>query len=49
VGGLVASQALTLYTTPVVYLLLDRLRLWVMGQKRDTFRADHSPLPSTSE
>ncbi|WP_406238595.1 efflux RND transporter permease subunit [Acetobacter orientalis] len=27
VGGLVVSQALTLYTTPVVYLLLDNLRL----------------------
>jgi multidrug efflux pump len=49
VGGLVASQALTLYTTPVVYLLLDRLRLWVMGKKRDTFHADIDPLPSTSE
>jgi multidrug efflux pump len=29
VGGLVVSQLLTLYTTPVVYLYLDRLRLWV--------------------
>jgi len=28
VGGLIVSQALTLYTTPVVYLYLDRLRLW---------------------
>src|SRR5439155_1177419 len=28
VGGLVVSQLLTLYTTPVVYLYLDRLRLW---------------------
>src|SRR5205085_8679388 len=28
VGGLVVSQMLTLYTTPVVYLYLDRLRLW---------------------
>jgi multidrug efflux pump len=27
VGGLIFSQALTLYTTPVVYLLLDRMRL----------------------
>jgi len=28
VGGLIFSQALTLYTTPVVYLYLDRFRLW---------------------
>ncbi len=28
VGGLIVSQLLTLYTTPVVYLYLDRLRLW---------------------
>jgi len=30
VGGLFISQILTLYTTPVVYIYLDRLRLWVM-------------------
>ena len=29
VGGLLVSQALTLYTTPVVYLYFDRFRLWV--------------------
>ena len=27
-GGLIVSQMLTLYTTPVIYLYLDRLRLW---------------------
>src|SRR5438067_8687451 len=33
VGGLIVSQVLTLYTTPVVYLYLDRFRLWC-GQLR---------------
>jgi multidrug efflux pump len=27
-GGLILSQVLTLYTTPVIYLFLDHLRLW---------------------
>ena len=40
VGGLVASQILTLYTTPVVYLALDRLRLKALGRKRDNFHPD---------
>ncbi len=29
VGGLIVSQALTLYTTPVIYLYMDRLNLWI--------------------
>src|SRR6266480_3228627 len=37
VGGLIFSQALTLYTTPVVYLYFDRLREWWASRKRQTF------------
>eukprot|EP01022_Parablepharisma_sp_SALTPOND_P004210 TRINITY_DN118_c0_g4_i1.p1 TRINITY_DN118_c0_g4~~TRINITY_DN118_c0_g4_i1.p1 ORF type:complete len:997 (-),score=439.00 TRINITY_DN118_c0_g4_i1:8785-11775(-) len=33
VGGLVLSQALTLFTTPVVYLYLDRAHYWYMDKK----------------
>jgi len=29
VGGLIVSQMLTLFTTPVVYIYIDRLRLWL--------------------
>src|SRR5271170_7551754 len=32
VGGLIVSQILTLYTTPVVYLYLDRLQIWLKAR-----------------
>jgi multidrug efflux pump len=31
VGGLIVSQVLTLYSTPVIYVYLDRFRIWVSG------------------
>jgi multidrug efflux pump subunit AcrB len=33
VGGLIVSQMLTLYTTPVIYLYMDRFREWISGEK----------------
>jgi multidrug efflux pump subunit AcrB len=33
VGGLIVSQMLTLFTTPVVYLYMDRLQTWVRGSR----------------
>jgi multidrug efflux pump len=38
IGGLIVSQVLTLYTTPVVYLYFDRLQRW-----RDRLRAERHP------
>ena len=34
VGGLLVSQALTLFTTPVIYLYLDQLSRWLSGSKK---------------
>ena len=43
VGGLLLSQLLTLYTTPVVYLYLDRLGLWLRGARG---RGQGAPKPA---
>jgi hydrophobe/amphiphile efflux-1 (HAE1) family protein len=45
VGGLVLSQMLTLFTTPVVYLYLDRLQSWLRG---DTHR-EPAPMLAAAE
>jgi multidrug efflux pump len=47
VGGLLVSQVLTLYTTPVIYLYLDRLSVW-MERRRWGFRR-RGAAPSAAE
>ena len=44
VGGLALSQVLTLYTTPVVYLYLDRLQTWLFGARRGPIVEDAAPM-----
>ena len=46
IGGLIVSQMLTLYTTPVVYIYLDRLRLWFEGLR---FRRGRQAPPAELE
>ena len=43
VGGLIFSQMMTLYTTPVVYLYMDRFRLWVARKRGRTKGTVPSP------
>jgi multidrug efflux pump len=45
VGGLILSQVLTLYSTPVIYLYLDRFRLWSQ-RLRGGGAVPHTPGPS---
>ncbi|MGO8931675.1 MAG: multidrug efflux RND transporter permease subunit [Limisphaerales bacterium] len=52
VGGLLLSQLITLYTTPVVYLYLDRLGHWVrrgrpVADMRETLSPGEQPGPAT--
>jgi len=46
VGGLVVSQMLTLFTTPVVYVYLDRLRLALRGGEERALPDTHAPSPA---
>jgi multidrug efflux pump len=43
VGGLILSQMLTLFTTPVVYIYMDRLQTWLRGTRSHAV----SPIPAT--
>jgi HAE1 family hydrophobic/amphiphilic exporter-1 len=46
VGGLAVSQVLTLYTTPVVYIYLDRLQTWLFGERRKAPSGQAVPAPA---
>jgi HAE1 family hydrophobic/amphiphilic exporter-1 len=51
VGGLILSQALTLFTTPVVYLYLDRAHYWYLSRKearkaRKAGKEGKAPVPA---
>jgi multidrug efflux pump len=48
VGGLIVSQALTLFTTPVVYVYLDRFRLWLLGGETKPLLPEPSGTPRPS-
>jgi hydrophobe/amphiphile efflux-1 (HAE1) family protein len=47
VGGLALSQILTLYTTPVVYIYLDRLQTWLFGERKPA--GSGHPAPALAE
>ena len=47
VGGLALSQVLTLYTTPVVYLYLDQLQIWLFGERhQESSSTGPQPVPA---
>jgi multidrug efflux pump len=48
IGGLILSQLLTLYTTPVVYLAFDRLRLRMQGKQHYVLNHGAGPAPSVA-
>ena len=49
VGGLILSQVLTLYTTPVVYLYLDRLQHWLAPARRTRMPSLASKIGATAD
>src|ERR1700726_883018 len=49
VGGLMVSQMLTLYTTPVIYLYMDRLQQLIRGRKPVQVRTVHKGVSSPPE
>jgi HAE1 family hydrophobic/amphiphilic exporter-1 len=46
VGGLLVSQVLTLYTTPVIYIYFDRLQTWMSRRNKETASGHGAPQPA---
>ena len=49
VGGLILSQMLTLFTTPVVYIYMDRLQSWIQGKRAHGPLQAPAPSPAHSD
>jgi multidrug efflux pump len=49
VGGLLLSQMLTLFTTPVVYIYMDRFQSWIQGRRASSHAPAPSPYPAQSD
>jgi multidrug efflux pump subunit AcrB len=47
VGGLLLSQALTLYITPVIYVYFERLQVWLQRRKQPPI-AEHAGQPRSA-
>jgi multidrug efflux pump len=45
IGGLIVSQMLTLFTTPIVYIYMDRLQTWLQGSRKHA----HVPTPAAAQ
>jgi multidrug efflux pump len=45
IGGLIVSQMLTLFTTPIVYIYMDRLQTWLQGTRKH----GHAPTPAVAQ
>jgi multidrug efflux pump len=45
IGGLIVSQMLTLFTTPIVYIYMDRLQSWLQGTRKH----GHAPAPAAAQ
>jgi len=45
IGGLIVSQMLTLFTTPIVYIYMDRLQTWLQGSRKHA----QAPAPAAAQ